>query len=406
MSHAVHDVLVVGGGPAGLSAAHDLVQAGRTPLVLERTRAVGDVWRHHYDGLRLNTGRVLSRLAGQPIPRRAGGWPSRDDFVRHLEGFPARGGFEVITGVEVQRIARANGAGQWEVHAAGGRVFRAGAVVVATGGSRVPVVPPWSGLDTFQGRVLHASEFRSAADYRGLRVLVVGSGNSAAEIASRLTEYAAEVTCAVRTPPHLLPRSVLGIPMAGWGLVLRHLPAAWADSLMLALQHFTFGDLGVRGLPLPRTRLSVKFGETNVVPTLYEGFARDVKAGRIRIVGELRGFEQDEVVVDASVAPEAGSTSTATVRLRPDVVVAGTGYRSGLRELIDVPGLIDEHDRPRVTGAAEHPSAPGLFFIGQSNPLTGQLREIRLEAAAIGRALRRRTAPAAASPVTGARASA
>jgi putative flavoprotein involved in K+ transport len=403
MSHAVHDVLVVGGGPAGLSAAYDLVRAGRTPLVLERTRAVGDVWRHHYDGLRLNTGRVLSRLAGESIPRKAGGWPSRDDFVRHLEGFPARGGFEVVTGVEAQRVTRAT-SGQWEVHAADGRVFRAGTVVVATGGSRVPVVPAWTGLDTFRGRILHASAFRSAAEYRGQRVLVIGSGNSAAEIASRLTEHAAEVTCAVRTPPHLLPKSVLGIPMAGWGLVLRHLPAAWADGMMLALQRFTFGDLGFRGLPLPKTRLSVKFGETNVVPTLYEGFARDVKAGRIRIVGELRRFEGDEVVVDASVAARDGTSTT--TRLRPDVVVAGTGYRSGLRELIDVPGLIDEHDRPRVTGAAQHPSAPGLFFIGQSNPLTGQLREIRLEAAAIGQALRRRKAPAAASPVAGARANA
>ncbi len=400
MNRSVDDVLVVGGGPAGLSAAYDLVRAGRTPLVLERTPAVGDVWRKHYDGLRLNTGRVLSRLAGEAIPKGAGGWPSRDDFVRHLASFPERGGFEVLTGVEVQRIRRGSSTGPWEAHAADGRVFRTGALVMATGGSRVPVVPAWPGLESFRGRVLHAAAFRNAADYRGRNVLVVGSGNSAAEIASRLTEHAAVVTCAIRTPPHLLPRSFLGIPMAGWGLVLRHLPAAWTDAMMLALQRLTFGDLGVRGLPLPKTRLSLKFEQTNVVPTLYAGFARDVSAGRIRIVGELRRFDIDEVEVDASVG-QSGTTDR--IRLRPDVVVAGTGYRSGLRELIDVPGLVDEHDRPIVTGPAQHDSAPGLFFIGQSNPLTGQLREIRLEARAIAQVLKGRPVTMPASAVADAR---
>lgn len=388
MSLDAHDILVVGGGPAGLSAAHALARAGRTPLVLERTAAVGDVWRHHYEGLRLNTGRLLSRLAGDPIPRRAGGWPSRDDFVRYLEGFPARGGFPVVTGVDVQRVARDSRQQRWDVFAADGRRFSASQVVIATGGCRVPVIPDWEGRAGFSGRLLHAAEFRRASDFKGLRVLVVGSGNSAAEIASRLTEHAAEVSCAVRTPPHLLPRSVLGLPMAGWGLLLRHLPSGWADSLMLALQKVTFGDLAFRGLPLPTTRLSVKFGESSVVPTLYEGFARDVRAGRIRIFGELRRFDGADVEVAAAAGSGAG-----VARLRPDVVVAGTGYRSGLERLIDVPGLIDAQGRPPVTGEAQHPGAPGMFFIGQSNPLTGQLREIRLEAEALARALE--AAPAA-----------
>lgn len=391
MSAVAADVVVVGAGPAGLSAARELVRAGRKPVVLEQAAAVGSAWRNHYDGLRLNTGRVLSRLAGEPIPRSAGGWPSREDFVRYLESFPERGGFPVLTGVPVARIARDAALPGWTAEAADGRRFAARAVVVATGGSRVPVVPHWPGADSFKGRVLHASAFRSPEPFRGLRVLVVGCGNSGAEIASRLVPHAAEVTCSVRTPPHLLPRSVLGVPMAGWGLVLRHLPAAWADSLMLGLQRLVFGDLASRGLPLPRTRLSVKFGETSVVPTLYEDFARHVRAGGIRIVGEVRRFRGPDVEVDGTVGVDGIAADT--LRLRPDVVVAATGYRSGLRELVDVPGLIDARDRPAVTGAAEHALAPGLFFIGQSNPLTGQLREIRLEARAIGRALGRAALP-------------
>jgi len=395
MNAGGEDVLVVGGGPAGLSVARALVQAGRKPLVLERAGAVGAAWRNHYEGLRLNTGRVLSSLAGEAIPRSAGGWPTREAFVRYLESFPEKGGLPVITGVQVERVGRDGAQHGWRVDAADGRRFTAPAVVVATGGSRVPVVPQWQGASSFAGRLLHASAFRSPEPLRGLRVLVVGCGNSGAEIASRLVPHAAEVPCSVRTPPHLLPRSVLGVPMAGWGLVLRHLPAAWADSLMLGLQRVVFGNLAHRGLPLPCTRLSVKFGETNVVPTLYEDFARHVRAGGIRIVGEVVRFAGEEMEVEASVRGAGAGAGTA--RLRPDVVVAATGYRSGLRELIDVPGLVDDRDRPGVTSGAEHPQAPGLFFIGQSNPLTGQLREIRLESRAIARALGRPGAAKAAS---------
>lgn len=387
MSADAGDVLVVGAGPGGLSAAFELARAGRKPLVLERASAVGNAWRNHYEGLRLNTGRLLSSLPGKPIPRSAGGWPTREAFVRYLESFPALGGFPVLTGVEVVRVARDPAQQVWQVDAADGRQFAASAVVMASGGSRVPVMPEWPGAAGFEGRLLHASAFRSPDSFRGLRVLVVGCGNSGAEIASRLVSHAAEVTCSVRTAPHLLPRSVLGVPMAGWGLALRHLPAAWADRLMLGLQRAVFGNLASRGLPLPRTRLSVKFGETSVVPTLYEDFARHVREGGIRIVGEVRRFEGPEVEVEAAV--RCDGTSAGATRLRPDVVVAATGYRSGLRELVDVPGLIDDRDRPAVTGAAQHWLAPGLFFIGQSNPLTGQLREIRLEARAIGQALGR-----------------
>lgn len=219
MKNTLHDVVVVGGGPGGLSAAWELVRHGFKPLVLERTSAVGDVWRHHYDGLKLNTGRVLSKLPGSPIPKSAGGWPTRDDLLRLLESMPARGGFDVVTDAEVTRIERTITGDGWLISLSDGRSYHARAVVVATGGSRLPIRPALEGEESFKGQIFHSSAFKNAKDFSGKRVLVVGCGNSAAEIASRLTEYASEVYCSVRTPPHLLPKSILGIPMAGWGLL-------------------------------------------------------------------------------------------------------------------------------------------------------------------------------------------
>ena len=390
MATSTHEVIVVGAGPAGLSAAWALVKAGLRPQVLEQAGSAGASWRSHYEGLRLNTGRWLSRLPGSPLPRTAGGWPTRDDLVTLLEGMPARGGFAVQTGVEVTRIARDSQHGHWRVSDAQGKHYTSHAVVVATGGTRVPVLPDWAGQSDFAGRVLHSSAFRRADEFAGQRVLVVGCGNSAAEIASRLTAHAREVICAVRTPPHLLPKSVLGVPMAGWGLLLQHLPASVADGLLYWLQKRAIGDLTPQGLPLPTTRLSSRFSETNVLPTLYQPFSRDVREGRIRIVGTLRRFEAGMAIVDERIAVP-GQPATAPLALAVDSVIAGTGFRSGLDTLIDVPGLIQADGRPVVAGAHTHADAPGLHFIGQTNPLTGQLREIRLEAEQIARALKRQS---------------
>jgi putative flavoprotein involved in K+ transport len=218
--------------------------------------------------------------------------------------------------------------------------------------------------------------------------LVVGCGNSAAEIASRLTEYASEVFCSVRTPPHLLPKSVFGVPMAGWGLILRYLPARISDTLLFWVQRLAIGNLSRFGLPLPTTRLSIKFRQTNVVPTLYASFSNDVRAGRIRILGKTVRFNDNSVVVDEHVATQDQSY-VKQISLPVDSVIAGTGFRTGLEDLIPIAGLFDTNGIPKVTGEQESPLAPGLYFIGQSNPLSGQLREIRIEAVRIAQKLKK-----------------
>lgn len=244
----IHDVIVIGAGPAGLSVAYELTKAGLTPLVLERTPAVGDVWRNHYDGLRLNTGRFFSALPGSQFPRSAGAWPSRDAVVRLLETFPARGGFTVQTGIDIGKVSYDRDRDIWLVTSNDHRQFESRAVVMAIGTCRIPVIPEWEGRETFSGEIVHSSTFKRAQDYAEKHVLVIGSGNSAAEIASRLTEYASSVTLSVRTPPHFLPKSIWGIPIVGLGIGLRHLPNHWVDQLLSFLQRRTIGDLTAYGL--------------------------------------------------------------------------------------------------------------------------------------------------------------
>lgn len=382
----IHDVAIVGAGPAGLSAAYELIRTGFTPLVLERTPAVGDVWRNHYDGLRLNSGRFFSALPGSKFPLSAGGWPSRDEVVSLLETFPARGGFTVQTGIEVEKVSHDHERDIWLITSNDNRQFESRAVVIAAGANRIPVIPEWEGKNTFTGTIIHSSQFKSAQDYAGKHVLVVGSGNSAAEIASRLAEYAGSVTMSVRTPPQILPKSIYGIPLIGIGVWTRYLPRALVDDLLNFLRRTMIGDLSVYGLPSPTISMSKQYAINNVVPILYGPFIDDVRSGRIKIVGPVQKISGGTVEVLSTVESALNGDQTTTT-LQPDIIVAGTGFRTGFPELIQVSGITDEKGRSKISGDQEFKGAPRLYFIGQINPLSGQLREIRLEAGRVARKL-------------------
>jgi len=385
----IHDVTVIGAGPAGLSVAYELTKAGLPPLVLERTPAVGDVWRNHYDGLRLNTGRFFSALPGSQFPRSAGAWPSRDAVVQLLETFPTRGGFTVQTGIDIGKVSYDRDRDIWLITSNDHRQFESRAVVMAIGTCRIPVTPEWGGRETFSGEIMHSSTFKRAQDHAGKHVLVIGSGNSAAEIASRLTEYASSVTMSVRTPPHFLPKSIWGIPIVGLGIGLRHLPNNWADRLLNFLQRRTTGDLTAYNLPVPMMPLTRQYAINNVVPILYGPFADDVRTGRIKIVGPIQKISGPTVHVQSTVGATVQNNDNATITLQPDVIVAGTGFYTGIPELVQIPGITDERGRPKISGDQELEEAPRLYFIGQINPLSGQLREIRIEAGRIVRKIRK-----------------
>ncbi|GKS70261.1 predicted flavoprotein CzcO associated with the cation diffusion facilitator CzcD [Nitrosomonas sp. PY1] len=380
----IHDVIVVGAGPAGLSAAYELTRIGLNPLVLERTPAVGDVWRNHYDGVCLNSGRYFSALSGSKFPLSAGSWPSREEVVRLLETFPSRGGFTVQTSIDIAQVNYDRERNLWIVTSSDGKHFESRCVVMAVGSCRIPIIPKWDGLESFTGEIIHSSKFKSAKDFTGKHVLVVGTGNSAAEIASRLTKYASSVIVSGRTPPHILPKSIFGIPLIAIGVWTRHWPAAAVDRILNFLQRTMVGDLSAYGLPYPNMPLSQQFDINNVVPILYRPFVDDVRAGRIKIVGPIQEITGQAVHVLSTMTASPNGEQTLTT-LEPDVIIAGTGFRTGISKLVQIPGIADEKDRSLISGDQEYKDAPRLYFIGQINPLSGLLREIRLEAERIAK---------------------
>ncbi|MFF3621295.1 flavin-containing monooxygenase [Streptomyces sp. NPDC002467] len=374
-------VYVIGGGPGGLAAAAALRARGVRAVVVEKSDEVGASWRRHYERLHLHTTRRLSALPGLAMPRRFGRWVSRDDVVRYLEKYVEFHELEVVTGVEVTRIERAvDGKGNddgFTLHATGGRVLAASAVVVATGFNHTPALPDWPGRDAYTGELVHAADYRNAKPYAGRDVLVVGVGNTGAEIAVDLVEGgAARVRLAVRTAPHIVRRSTAGWPAQRTGILVRRLPVRLVDRLGRLVAKASVPDLSAYGLPRPDTGLYSRVKE-GAIPVQDVGLIDAVRAGRVEPVAAVDSFDGDAVVL-------ADGT-----RIAPDAVIAATGYRRALEGLVGHLDVLDGRGRPLVHGARTPAQAPGLYFTGFSNPISGMFREMALDAERIAKAVAR-----------------
>ncbi|MFJ4905604.1 flavin-containing monooxygenase [Streptomyces sp. NPDC093249] len=370
-----HPVYVIGGGPGGLAVAAALGARGVRAVVLEKSDAVGASWRTHYDRLRLHTTRRLSGLPGLRMPRSFGRWVARADVVRYLEKYAERHELEIVTGVEVHRVERAGS--EWLLHATGGRRLTARAVVVATGYNHTPRLPDWPGLATYEGELIHARAYRNPEPYAGKDVLVVGIGNTGAEIAADLAEGgAARVRLAVRTVPHILRRSTAGWPSQRSGILVRRLPVPLVDLLGKLLARVAAPDLSAYGLPRPDTGLASR-QRAGAVPVQDVGLVAAVRAGKVEVVAAVDDLDGPDVVL-------ADGT-----RITPDAVVAATGYRRALEPLLGHLDVLDDRGHPLVRGARTPRQAPGLYFTGFTNPISGMLRELSLDAERIARRVAR-----------------
>ncbi|MEV1079339.1 NAD(P)/FAD-dependent oxidoreductase [Streptomyces sp. NPDC050211] len=374
-SPADRPVYIIGAGPGGLAAAYALRARGIRAVVLEKSDRVGASWRRHYDRLHLHTTRRLSGLPGLPMPRRFGRWVSRDNVVRYLEKYAEHHELEIVTSVEVSRVDRAPEGSGWLLHATGGRELTGAAVIVATGYNHTPHLPVWPGRDSYTGDLLHAADYRNAEPYAGRDVLVVGVGNTGAEIAVDLVEGgASRVRLSVRTAPHIVRRSTAGWAAQYTGVLCRRLPVGLVDRLARPLAKVSVPDLSEHGLPRPDTGLYSRVNEGSI-PVQDVGLIDAVRKGAVEVVAAVDGFEDGKVVLADGD------------RIGPDAVIAATGYARALDGLIGHLDVLDTRGKPLVHGARTPQHAPGLYFTGFTNPISGMLRELALDAEKIAKAI-------------------
>lgn len=341
------DVIVIGGGQSGLATAHALRQQGLQPVVLEASDRPTGSWPRYYDSLTLFSPARYSSLPGLPFPGDPDRYPRRDEVAAYLAAYAAQLDAEIRTGCRAMSVRR--GDGGFAVELAGGGRLAARAVVAASGTFGRPYRPALPGLEVFTGTVLHGADYRNPAPFAGRRVIVVGAGNSAVQIAAELAAVA-RVSLASRAPVKFAPQQPLGRDLHWW-LQRTGLDAA------------PFGKF----LRTPPTQLVIDDGR-------HQAALSNGRPDRRPLFTGADGVK---------VTWADGSREEA------DAVVLATGYRPDLPYLTGLAGALDAAGHPRHReGVAT--AVPGLAFAGlewQRSLSSNSLRGVGRDAARIARHL-------------------
>jgi cation diffusion facilitator CzcD-associated flavoprotein CzcO len=372
-----NDIVIIGAGPAGLATAASLTQRGMQARVIDAAADVGASWRAHYDRLRLHTLRTWSALPGLRFPPGTPRYPSRRQMVDYLDAYARRFGIRPEFGQQVLRIDAAGSTwtAGWTAATTSGRTYSARHLVVATGANRCPRLPAVEGQALFSGNIMHSQAYRNAAPFSGRRVLVVGIGNTGAEIALDLAQQGVRVALSARSPQNIVYRDVLGVPVHLTALLLSRLPASWGDKVSAVLRDLTVGDLrrwGIRTSPLAPMR---QVRESGRAPLIDTGTVACIRRGEIRVHPGIARF------LPHGVAFADGSEAAF------DAVIFATGYQPQLAQLF--PGQPLQLDRDGLPlqdiGTGMH---AGLYFVGfDTHSPEGMLRRIALQARQVASAI-------------------
>ncbi|PRX02628.1 putative flavoprotein involved in K+ transport, partial [Actinoplanes italicus] len=207
------DLVVIGGGQSGLATANAAARRGLRPLMLDAAAGPGGSWPAYYDSLTLFSPARFSGLPGMPFPGDPDRYPVRDEVVAYLTAYTEALDAEVRSGTRVQQVTATQDG--FMITTVDGGVVRAPAVVAASGGFGFPFRPKLAGLESFTGRVLHAAEYRNPDGLAGARVVVVGGGNSAVQIAVELARVAA-VSITTRGKLRFQRQRILGRDFHWW----------------------------------------------------------------------------------------------------------------------------------------------------------------------------------------------
>jgi putative flavoprotein involved in K+ transport len=316
------EVVVIGGGQAGLAVGYHLARARRSFVILDTNERVGDAWRKRWDSLRVFSPARLDGLPGRPFP--VSGWyfPTKDEIADYLEDYAAHFALPVRTGVRVTRVSKSDQ--RFIVESAHGK-FEADQVVIASGHEHTPRIPDFARDLDPKIYQLHSSEYRRPTQLTG-PTLVVGAGNSGAEIALDVS----------RRHPTLLSGQ------------LRRMPVGPSRSpLMTAMLWPIVSHLLTIDTPIGRKARSKMLHASSPVERITEKALAAAGVERVARTVGVRGGSP--LLEDGRVLDIAN-------------VVWCTGYRTAL-EWIELP-IFDEEGEPKQTrGVVE--SAPGLYFVGR-----------------------------------------
>ena len=343
-------MLVVGAGAAGLAVAAELRRRSIAVTVLERART-GHVWGEHYDGLTLHTLKRNSSLPGLEFGADVPAFPSGAQVRQHLVEYRDRMGLDVREGVDVRRAEWRSD--RWRLETTAGEM-EAPVVVAATGIWSAPVMPPIDGLADFTGEVLHSAQYQRPDPFVGRRVLVVGAGNSGADISVGLASAGVDVTLSVRGAVLFVPYPPAAVVADAAAWLLRSVRPRVARWLIDRVRP----DHTDLGLPPP------EHSESSF-PVVGDALPAAVRAGSVDLVGGTTRIDTSMVHFDNGPPGHF------------DAIILATGFRPALDWLDPSEVQIGETGEPVVDEHWRSVRQPRLVCAGFHYPTTeGWLQSI------------------------------
>jgi cation diffusion facilitator CzcD-associated flavoprotein CzcO len=342
------EVVVIGAGPAGLAVCACLRQRKVEFIILEKQSQIGPSWHRHYERLHLHTIKSLSSLPFRNHDRDYPRYIARRQFIEYLEGYALDFNLQPRFGETVQTVRRAEH--DWTIESTSYSIS-ASYVVVASGLNSVPVVPTFPGIEKYQGRTLHGGEYVNAAPFVGQSVLIVGMGNTGAEIALDLSENGIEPTISVRNGVHIVPRDLFGLPIqVVAALATKFMPRSINDAIFPFILDFALGNLSKYGITRPRQGILEQIDKAGKIPVLDIGTAKRIQEGKIKVRPGVSTITANSVIFND------GEKS------RFDAIIFATGYRPSYPDFLGA-------NEVRGGGAFPVNVHPTIFWLAFEIPL-------------------------------------
>lgn len=346
--------LIIGAGPGGLAVAGRLRQEGLDFEIVEQSGDIAYSWHNHYDRLHLHTVKQLSALPGLEFPEDYPLFVPRLQLIQYYEQYAEHFNIRPHFHAKVTDVKAVKG-GKWEVRIKDQEGFVADQVVIATGVNRVPYYPHWNGQENFQGELVHSREYRNPDPFIGQKVLIIGMGNTGAEIALDLANHNVETYLSVRSPVNIVPLTFMGNPTQLTARKLARIPFGLGDWLGTQVRRIAVGNLNKYGLKTSKMPPAKQLRETGKTPVIDLGTVEQIKAGKIKILPDIDHFNIDGLLLFKNGEQH-----------HFDAIILATGYRAQIEDFLDnTEGLLDKFHVPKSPVASgQH---KGLYFVGFDN---------------------------------------
>lgn len=358
------NIIIVGAGPAGLAVAGRLSYQGiQDYTILEASERVGNAWHNHYDRLHLHTVKQWSHLPHMPFPDEYPLYVKRTQVADYLSNYANHFNIKPRFGCNVNRISKSNGV--WLVETNQGD-YEAKHVVIASGINKTPHRPGWPGQDEFKGSIIHSIEYKNPEPYKDKKVLIIGMGNTGAELAYDLAEHDIETYLSVRGEISLVPRDLNGQPVQVTAKLLDKLPFGIGDWIGSQIRKMYFGNMEKYGLTISKVHPVVQLRETGKTPVIDIGTIVAIKEGKIKVMPNVRVLNSKSVVFENGKEVEI------------DDIILATGYRAELKKMIpQIDPFLNDHNLPK--GQIGEGVMSNMYFIGFDNYSVGGILGTILE---------------------------